>query len=38
MQNIAEIDTAADSIPPCTPLIQLFTGLSHNAATVRKHY
>lgn len=30
MQNIAEIDAAADSIPPCIPLIQLFTVLSHN--------
>jgi len=38
MQNLAEIDTAADSFPPCTPSIQSFTVLSHPAATVRQGY
>lgn len=38
MQKVAEIDAAADSIPPRTPSIQSFTVLSHSAATVRQRY
>lgn len=38
MQNIAEIDAAADSIPSHSPSRQSFTVLSHKAATVKQHY